>query len=76
MASTVGAPAVTGGFMASGGLRDFQDARAGCKLHGNGGVVEAAWGGRLRGGGERSCEVGREVAGRSERACSFIRNKE
>jgi hypothetical protein len=31
------------------GLRDFKGARAGWKLHGNGCVVEAAWGGRSRG---------------------------
>jgi hypothetical protein len=28
------------------GLLDFQGAQDGCKLHGNGDVVEAAWGGR------------------------------
>jgi hypothetical protein len=55
------------------GLRDFRGARAGCKLHGNGGVAEAAWGGRLRGGDGRSSEVGREVARRYERAEAWRR---
>jgi hypothetical protein len=41
---------------------------AGCKLHGNGGVAETAWGGRSWGGDGRSREVGREVVGRSGRA--------
>jgi hypothetical protein len=63
MAGATGVLTVTSGFMASGGLRDFWGARAGCKLHGNGGVAEAAWGGRSRGGFGRSSEVGREVVG-------------
>jgi hypothetical protein len=46
------------------GLRDFQGAQAGCKLHGNGDVAEAGG----EGGDGRSSEVWREVAGRSGRA--------
>jgi hypothetical protein len=55
------------------GLRYFRGARASCKLHGNGGVAEASWGERSRGGDGRSSEVGREVTGRSGRAETWRR---
>jgi hypothetical protein len=56
-------------------LRDFQGARAGCKLHGNGGVAEAAWGGRSRGCDGRSGKVGRVVAGRFGQAEAWKRRR-
>jgi hypothetical protein len=57
-------PRLRVGSWQSEGLRDFRGPWAGCKLHGNGGVAQAARGGRLWGCDGRSIEVGREGVGR------------